>query len=42
MSFYQKLESIQHNPFLVITGAIRGISKKIYQKLDIESLQLQR
>ena len=32
MSFHQKLESIQYNACLVITGAIRGTSKKkLYQ-----------
>ena len=43
MSFHQKLESIQYNACLAITGAIRGTSKeKIYQELDLESLQLRR
>ena len=43
MSFSQKLESIQYNANLVITGAIRGTSKeKIYQELGLESLQLRR
>ena len=33
-SFHQKLESIQYNAALAITGAIRGTSKeKLYQKL---------
>ena len=43
MSFHQKLESIQYNACLVITGAIRGTSKeKLYQETGLESLQLQR
>ena len=34
MSFHQKLESIQYNACLAITGAIRGTSKeKRYQEL---------
>ena len=41
MSFHHKLESIQYNACLAITGAIRGASKeKIYQELGLESLQL--
>ena len=41
MSFHQKLESIQYNACLGITGAIRGTSKeKLY--LGLESLQLRR
>ena len=43
MSFHDKLESIQYNAWLAITGAIRGISKKkIYQELGLESVQLWR
>ena len=43
MSFHHKLESIQYNTWLAITGAIRGISKKkIYQELGLESVQLWR
>ena len=43
MSFHHKLESIQYNAWLAITGAIRGISKKkIYQELGLESVQLWR
>ena len=43
MFFHQKLESIQCNACLVITGAIQGTSKeKLYQELDLESLQLRR
>ena len=40
-SFYQKLESIQYNACLAITGAIRGTSKeKLYQEIRLEFLQL--
>ena len=43
MSFNWKLESIQYNACLGITGAIRGTSKKkLYQELGLESLQLGR
>ena len=43
MSFHHKLESIQYNACLTITGAIRGTSKeKLYQELGLESLQLRR
>ena len=43
MSFHHKLESIQYNACLAITGAIGGTSKeKIYQELGLESLQLRR
>ena len=39
-SFHQKLELIQYNAALAITGAIRGTSKeKLYQEVDLESLQ---
>ena len=42
-SFYQKLESLQYNACLGITGAIRGSSKeKTYQVLGFESLQQRR
>ena len=41
MSFHQKLESIQYNACLAITGAIRGTSKeKLYQEIGLEFLQL--
>ena len=41
MSFHHKLESIEYNACLVITGAIEGISKEeLYQELGLESLQL--
>ena len=43
MSFHHKLESIQYNACLAITGATRGTSKeKLYQELGLESLQLRR
>ena len=43
MSFHHKLESIQCNACLAITGAIRGNSKeKLSQELGLESLQLRR
>ena len=43
MSFHQKLESIQYNACLAITGAIRGTSKeKLFQEIGLESLQLRR
>ena len=39
-SFHQKLESIQYNAALAITGVIRGSSReKLYQELGLESLQ---
>ena len=42
-SFHDKLESIQYNALLAITGAIRGISKeKLYQELRFDSLQQRR
>ena len=41
MSLHHKLESIQYNACLAITGTIRGTSKeKLYQELGLESLQL--
>ena len=43
LSFHQKLESIQYNAALALTGTIRGSSiKKLYQELGLESLQLRR
>ena len=40
-SFHAKMDSIQYNVSLAITGAIRGKSReKIYQELGLESLQL--
>ena len=42
-SFHAKMESIQYNACLTITGAIRGTSReKIYQELGLESFQLRR
>ena len=39
--FHQKIESVQYNACLAITGAIRGASKeKLYDELGLESLQL--
>ena len=38
-SFHQKLDSIQYNAALAITGAIRGTSKeKLYDELGLETL----
>ena len=38
-SFHERLEPIQYNAALAVTGAIRGSSKeKLYQKLGFESL----
>ena len=43
MSFHQKLESVQYNACLAITGAIRGTSReKLYQELGLESLERRR
>ena len=42
-SFRERLESIQYNAALAITGAIRGSSReKLYQKLGFESIQQRR
>ena len=42
-SFHAKMESIQYNACLAITGAIRGTSReKICQDLGLEFLQLRR
>ena len=42
-SFHQKLEKIQYNACIAITGAIRGTSKEnIYQELGLESLKSRR
>ena len=41
--FHQKLESIQYNAALAITGAITGTSReKLYRELGLESLQKRR
>ena len=43
LSFHKKLESIQYNAALALTGDIRGSSReKLYQELGLESLQLRR
>ena len=43
MSFHQKLEFIQYNACLAITGTIRGTSKEnLYQEIGLECLHLQR
>jgi len=42
-SFHEKLEAIQYNASLAITGAIRGTSReKLYQELGLESLKKRR
>lgn len=42
MFFEEKLESIQYDAYLAITGAMRGSSKeKIYEELGLQPLQLQ-
>ena len=42
-SFHDRLESVQYNACLAITGAIKGTSKeKLYQELGLESLRLLR
>ena len=42
-SFHERLELIQYNVALAITGAIRSSSReKVYQELGIESLQQRR
>ena len=42
-SFQQKVESIQYNAAVAITGAMRGTSKeKHFEELDLESLQHRR
>ena len=39
-SFYEKPEFLQYNPWLTITGAMRGTSSdKIYYKLGLEPLK---
>ena len=43
VSFHQKIESVQYNSALAITGAIRGTSKeKLYQALGLETLEKRR
>ena len=42
-AFSNKLEAVQYNAALAITGAIRGTSRiKIYQELGLESLKSRR
>ena len=42
-SFYNKIERVQYNAALAITGAIRGTSQtKLYHELDLESLKFRR
>ena len=39
-TFHQKIESIQYNACLTLSGAIRGSSReRIYHELGLESLQ---
>ena len=39
-SFHQKIESVEYNSVLAVTGAIRGISKeKLYHELGLETLE---
>ena len=41
--FHQKIESVQYNSALAITGAIRGTSKKkLYHELSLETLEKRR
>ena len=43
VSFHQKLDSIQYNAALAITGAIRGTFKeKLYDQLGLETLEKKR
>ena len=43
MSFQQKMETIQYNAALAITGAIRHSSgEKLYQELGLKTLQQRR
>ena len=42
-SFHQRIESIQYNAAIAITGAIRGTSSEnFYQELGLESLRSRR
>ena len=42
-SFQKKIESVQYNSALAVTGAIRGTSKeKLYHELGLESLEKRR
>ena len=43
VTFSDKIESIQYNAALAITGAVRGSSKeKLYQELGLEYLSARR
>ena len=42
VSFIEKTERLQYNACLVITGAFKGISKRLYQELGLESLKDRR
>ena len=43
MLFQQKMETIQYNAALVLTGAIRSSSReRLYQELGLETLQQRR
>ena len=42
-SFSQKIETVQYNAALAITGAIKGTSQiKVYNELGLESLEFRR
>ena len=42
-SFSQKIETVQYNAALAITGAIKGTSQiKVYNELGLESLKFRR
>ena len=42
-AFFNKLETVQYNAALAITGAIKGTSReKLYQELGLEYLQQRR
>ena len=42
-SFHKRLESLQYNAALALTGAIRGtLKEKLYNELGLESLQNRR
>ena len=40
--FHEKLESVQYNACLALTGVIQGTTKKIYQELGLESHRVRR
>ena len=43
ISFHKRLESLQYNTALALTGAIRGtLKEKLYNELGLESLQNRR